>query len=124
MPRQCPVYDHVTDFGGPRLAAKKLYPTKREFILALWEINDPQEGGYFLEAYDYDLPVKSGSCVTIEESEIQDAWVRGCVCDYGAGELLSSEDYAAGKRFHWEAGGKPSDGFIAMIACWQYGDWY
>ncbi len=122
MPRSCPVYDHVTDFGGPLLASKKLYPTKREFILALWESGDHEEGGYALSGYGPTMD--SGSCVTIEESEIQDAWVRGCVCNDGADSLLSTVDYAAGKRFHWEAGGKPSDGFRGMIACWQYGDWY
>ncbi len=123
MPRPCPVYDHISDFGGPRLASQKLYPTKREFILALWESLDEHEGGgYWLSGYGDTMD--SGDCLTLEESEIHEEWVRGCVCDWGAGELLSTKDYDDGKRFHWEAGATPNGRYRGMIKCWRYGDWY
>ncbi len=123
MPRPCPVYDHVADFGGPRIASQKLYPTKREFIFALWESGEHEANSYFLIGYSPDWNNGAGDVLTIDEAEIEEEWVRGCVCDWGAGELLSCEDYNAGKRFHWEAGTKPTRKQWGMIKCWRYGDW-
>ena len=118
MPRTCPVHDHITDFGGPRLASQKLYPTKREFILALWECQDSEANCYWLTGYGDTMD--SGDCLTLEESEIHEEWVRGCVCASGAYDLA---DPSIGHYFHWEAGGGPTH-FKGMIKCWRYGDWY